>query len=85
MKRSNCETSCELLSGNDVPGIQQFRRLLLSECVPHWHEPRIHCVILSFYTATTMDRFLLRLTPHLAEARGGQAPLVADAFNATCP
>ncbi|AWP20092.1 putative wiskott-Aldrich syndrome protein -like [Scophthalmus maximus] len=35
--------------------------------------------------ATTMDRSLLRLTPHLAEARGGQGPLVADAFNTACP
>ena len=32
-----------------------------------------------------MDRSLLRLTPHLAEARGGQGPLVADAFNTACP
>lgn len=31
-----------------------------------------------------MDRSLLRLTPHLVEARGGQAPLVADAFNTAC-
>lgn len=32
-----------------------------------------------------MDQSLLRLTLHLAEARGGQAPLVADAFNTACP
>lgn len=32
-----------------------------------------------------MDRSLLHLAPHLAEARGGQAPLVADAFNTACP
>lgn len=32
-----------------------------------------------------MDRSLLRLTSHLAEARGGQGPLVADAFNTACP
>lgn len=32
-----------------------------------------------------MDRSLLRLIPHLAEARGGQGPLVADAFNTACP
>ena len=32
-----------------------------------------------------MDQSLLRLTPHLAEARGGQGPLVADAFNTACP
>ncbi|RVE55840.1 hypothetical protein OJAV_G00230100 [Oryzias javanicus] len=36
--------------------------------------------------ATTKDRsLLLRLTPHLAQARGGQAPLVGDAFYTTCP
>lgn len=52
---------------------------------PHWPKPRIQCVILSFYTATTMDQSLLRLIPHLAEARGGQGPLVADAFNTACP
>lgn len=65
--------------------LESFRWLLLSECAPYWPKPRIQCVILSFYTATTMDRSLLRLTPHLAEARGGQAPLVADAFNTACP
>lgn len=32
-----------------------------------------------------MDRFLLRRNPHLAEARGGQAPLKADAFNTASP
>lgn len=31
--------------------------------------------------ATTMDRSLLRLNPHLAEARGGEAPLAAADFN----
>lgn len=35
--------------------------------------------------ATTMDQSLLLLTAHLAEARGGQGPLVADAFNTACP
>ncbi|KAJ4928769.1 hypothetical protein JOQ06_004394 [Pogonophryne albipinna] len=35
--------------------------------------------------ATTMDQSLLLLTTHLAEARGGQGPLVADAFNTACP
>ncbi|MEQ2164673.1 hypothetical protein GOODEAATRI_009112 [Goodea atripinnis] len=51
------------------------------EFAPYWPKPSIQCVILSFYTATTMDRSLLRLTPHLAEARDGQAPLVAADFN----
>ena len=32
-----------------------------------------------------MDQSLLRLTSHLAEARGGQGPLVAGAFNTACP
>lgn len=32
-----------------------------------------------------MDRSLLLLTPHLAEASGGQGPLVADAFNTAYP
>lgn len=32
-----------------------------------------------------MDPSLLLLTPHLAEARGGQGPLVAGAFNTACP
>lgn len=32
-----------------------------------------------------MDRSVLRLTPHLAEARGGQVPLAADVFNTACP
>lgn len=32
-----------------------------------------------------MDRFLFRHNLNLAEARGGQAPLKADAFNTACP
>uniref|UniRef100_A0AAV2KBY6 Uncharacterized protein n=1 Tax=Knipowitschia caucasica TaxID=637954 RepID=A0AAV2KBY6_KNICA len=31
--------------------------------------------------ATTMDRSLPRLIPHMAEARGGQGRLVAGAFS----
>lgn len=58
---------------------------LIRVCPPLAKGKKIQCVILSFYTATTMDRSLLRLTPHLAEARGGQAPLVADVFNTACP
>lgn len=45
------------------------------------HTPSTHMV----QEATTMDRSLLRLIPHLAEARGGQGPLVADAFNTAFP
>lgn len=32
-----------------------------------------------------MDRSLPRLTPHLAEARGGQGPLVAGDISTACP
>lgn len=54
---------------------------LIRVCPPLAKAKKILCVILSFYTATTMDRSLLRL----AEARGGQGPLVADVFNTACP
>lgn len=66
--------------------------ILASEVTLHTHEA-VACYPLGLHApstpeaqeATTMDRSLLRLTPHLAEAKGGQGPLVADAFNTACP
>ena len=66
-----------------LTGLVQMAALI--RVCPYWPKPRIQCVILSFYTATTMDQSLLLLTAHLAEARGGQGPLVADTFNTACP
>ncbi|XP_056284535.1 uncharacterized protein si:ch211-51e12.7 isoform X5 [Pseudoliparis swirei] len=71
--------------------------ILVSEGLHHTLEAVACCFLDLHATSTTaakevstMDRsllllLLLLLTLHLVEARGGQGPLVADAFNTACP
>lgn len=56
------------------PRILTLQTVTLIRVCPLLAWVKIHCVVSSFYTATTMDPSLLHPTTHLAEARGGQAP-----------